>query len=184
MGLSESIDGWGDWNNGSSKPQGISTVQYHCKSKRDLSRIQIQLEGMKAQLQNSGTMPDSEAGRLRRVFEEQVDSYLLNLGYIFAKLKDFDLHDPKSLQQFYDYMEKTDWDKYAGHLRQMTTDYESLPPEVRKEIDMPSSAIGQMVGLCSYLSDCVTRLRALSSIETEVISVRHRLNQVLNGCAE
>ena len=172
MGIPESIKEWSDWNR---KPKGNTAnkdLKYVCKSKRYVSDMQIQIEGIKAKLQGAESALGQEVESIYSALKAHVDDFFILFKKLLVPLRSLEADGTTEQMECKASLQNTDWEQCMSQAIIILKALKTLPDNISYELDNMRSQVLAVIDLCSRLATCsfTTRHRDLSPAEAKLIA--------------
>ena len=180
MSLYDEIQNWGDWSK-KNRSSGDENLKYLCHSKREVSQIQLLVQGMMQKLNISLSQVDHEI--IRQLYKLQMGTlnYTSNFVKLIEGLNIGNSNNLENNKDFYNNLESISWSKISSQLDSILSTYDQLPLSTKELIKIPSSLFSEMLGLCLNFSVKVNSNRFIGILtQDDFEELIFKVNKFLN----
>ena len=154
MEFYDEIQNWGDWSKKKNRSGRDGKLKYLCQSKREVSNIQILLQGIKHQLTISNEKVNNEILGQCYQFQTGIYNYISN----FVKIIE-GLNKENNNKQFYNDLKSIDWSKISLQLDLIININKQLPLGIKERIKILMTLLDKMQCLSLSISNKVKNNR-------------------------
>lgn len=171
MGIQESIQEWGDWSRKSNGSTDAKELKHLCRSKRYISGMQIQLEGVKAQHRSAQSALGHKIQAARADLKFHIDEFLILYRRLLAPLRCLEADGSTEHMEYKAYLRATDCEQCMSQALFILKVLRALPDPFSQEPDNRQSQVLAVVDLCTRLATCsfTTRQRDLSPVGVKLM---------------